>query len=225
MSVCLYCNEKFCRKYNLERHLKGNRCRAFKEMTAFDVHERFHELLKQVEPSNQNQDVLDSNQAEIINPITKLDTSFIKIDKIKELILAYDSNKSHVNFVLSDFLKEILCNKNYPKNHVVKYVVKNPPTYSIVVETQDEVTNIMKDTRDTITILTKPIIELLDTKLKESMNLLKQDETFDYELYEDTIGDLHADLYKGNIQQALKSILRHDILNNTDMKWSRKKKF
>ena len=166
-----------------------------------------------------------------VNPITKLDIDY---DKIKNLIEAYDNNKcvtngkekfnnDKVNLLLSNCIKDIICDPEHPENHSVKYIKRHPPTYNTQVEGIDGYTvSVIKVLKDTCELLTDPILDQLKVKLREFIRKYKKDdqEDFDFTLYDTAILELKKELNKANVKRALNSVLKNDVLNNIEMKLS-----
>ena len=167
-----------------------------------------------------------------INPITKLDIKHIENDKLKRIIEEYDQEKQIVcgvdkfssdkmNLLLSNYIKEMLCDTEHPENHAVKYVKKHPPTYNTCIEDIDGNTvSVIKGLKDTCELLTDPILDQLKIKLREFIMTYKGDTEpeFDFGLYENVILELRRELNKQNVKKALKTVLKNDILNNIEMK-------
>jgi hypothetical protein len=162
-----------------------------------------------------------------INPITKLNVSYIEPEKMKLLIESYDNsdskNPDKLNLLLSDYIKDVICDNDHPENHAVKYTKKKPPTYnSLIEDTEGNTVSVIKGLKDTCELLSDPILNQLKTKMKEFINKYKTDDdpNFDYSLYEDAINQLRKELNKDNVKKALSSVLRNDILSNIEMKLS-----
>lgn len=79
-------------------------------------------LQKTVSIDGSNNNVLINSQQNVfnikveiqVNPINKLDLNCIDFEKMKELIVEYD-DKSKINLLLSDYVKDVLCNKEHPR--------------------------------------------------------------------------------------------------------------
>jgi len=169
-----------------------------------------------------------------INPITKLQISHIETDKIKNMIEKIDDNKELVgakdkfnndkmNLLLSDYIKDMICDTEHPENHAVKYIKKKPPTYNAIIEdSEGNTVSVIKGLKDTCELLTDPILDQLKIKLKEFIKKYRKDTEpdFDYMLYENAIRELKKELNKQNVKKALSSVLKNDILNNIEMKLS-----
>ena len=171
-----------------------------------------------------------------INPISKLDTQYIEYVKMQHLIQEYDKDRFNleyfkdgakekftgdkVNLLLSDYIKDMICNNEHPENHAVKYVKKNPPTFNTQLEDSEGNTiSVIKGLKDTCELLSDPILDKLKVKMKEFIKKDTEPE-FDYMLYENAIKELKKELNKKNVKKALSSVLKNDILNNIELKLS-----
>lgn len=171
----------------------------------------------------------------IVNSINKLDVNYLEHNRMKEMIEKYDNDKElkcgkdffssdKVNLLLGDYIKDIICNKEHPENHAVKYIKKKPPTYNTCVEDQEGNTvTVIKGLKDTCELLSDPILNKLKKKMIEFCKKYHKDNLpeFDYSLYENAIKELKKELNKSNVKKALNSVLKNDILNNIEMKLSR----
>lgn len=234
-NLCCFCNKTFQKKFNLHRHLKENQCDAYKEISPFDMHERIVALQNQVKTQTigDNTHINSHNINNIsvvvnINPITKLDLTYIPPAKMKEMIEKYNDGHSeeHFNLLIGDYLQDVLCNKEHPENHSVKYIKKYPPTFNSKIQDSDGKTiDVIKGLKDTCDILTDPVLDVLRTKLNECVKKYKKDELFDYDMYEETIKAIKEELQKPVIKTLLSSFLQNDILNNIEMKLDLKQNF
>lgn len=239
--ICKLCSNTFTQKKNLNTHLNERRCKSellidfvkLNDLLIFQE-ERIQELTKQLTINGNNNTVTNSNndinmKIEInINPITKLNINYIEPEKMKALIESYDngSSKNHdkLNLLLSDYIKNVICDEQHPENHAVKYTKKKPPTYNSLTEDDDgNPVTVIKGLKDTCELLSDPILNQLKSKMREFIKKYKNDgddNVFDYSLYEDAISQLRKELNKENVKKALSSVLRNDILNNIEMKLS-----
>lgn len=238
--ICKLCSNTFTQKKNLHTHLNERRCKSellfdfvkLNELLIFQD-EKIQELSKKLTVNGNNNTITNSNNdinmtIEInINPITKLNVNYIEPEKMKALIENYDSSSSRnpekLNLLLSDYIKDVICDNEHPENHAVKYTKKKPPTYnSLIEDTEGNTVSVIKGLKDTCELLSDPILNQLKTKMKEFINKYKgdNDSNFDYSLYEDAIKQLKNELNKDNVKKALSSVLRNDILNNIEMKLS-----
>ena len=238
--VCNICSNSFTQKVNLQRHLNEKRCKsplladlAKLNDFLFQQEEKIKHLTKQLTINGNNNTITNSNndinmKIEInINPITKLNVNYIEPEKMKALIESYDNgsskNPDKLNLLLSDYIKDVICDEQHPENHAVKYTKKKPPTYnSLIEDTEGNTVSVIKGLKDTCELLSDPILNKLKLKMKEFINKYKTDDdpNFDYSLYEDAINQLRKELNKDNVKKALSSVLRNDILNNIEMKLS-----
>jgi hypothetical protein len=212
----------------LKRHL--NRKTPCIELTT--LHERYEELLK-----TKNHTTIDNSVGEIknaivsngdnnmnikieinVNPVTNLNIGYLEPERMKELVEKLDCNSGKLNLLMSDYIKEIVCNKEHPENHSVKYIKKKPPTFNTLIEKDGETISVFKGLTDTCELLTDPILDQLKIKLKEFIKKYKRDDDYDYSFYEDTISQLKKELNKATVKKALNSVLQNDILNTIEMK-------
>jgi len=234
---CNLCNNEFKKKQSLQMHLNNKRCKSHLLDNLLELHELI-ETLKTVSNNANNQTVTQTvNQSIIggehntyinvkieINPITKLDISHIEPTKMKKLIEKYDENDTSknpdkLNLLLTDYIKDVICDEEHPENQAVKYIKKKPPTYNCLIEDTDgNAVTVIKGLKDTCELLSDPILNQLKVKLKEFLQTYKEDDNFDYSLYEDAISQLRKELNKGSVKKALSSVLQNDILNNIQMK-------
>lgn len=224
--ICFICNNGFSQKISLERHWTEKRCKSSLLDNLKDLSSLI-ESLKRNQPHITNNSIVGGehntyiNIKVEINPVTKLDLSHINPVKMKALIEKYDDNKSpdKLNLLLSDYIKDVICDSDHPENQSVKYIKKKPPTYNCIIEDENGNTvDTIRGLRDSCELLSDPILNTLKNKLKEFLSKYKQDEEFDYELYKTTINHLKKELNKKAVKKALSSVLQNDILNNIQMK-------
>ena len=227
---CNLCNNDFKKKQSLLIHLNDKRCKSH----LLDNLYQLHELIENLKITSNSQTISQSivggdhntyiNVKIEINPITKLDISHIEPEKMKMLIEKYDDDATSkspekLNLLLTDYIKDVICDNEHPENHAVKYTKKKPPTYNCFIEdTEGNTVSVIKGLKDTCEVLSDPMLNTLKTKLKDFLQKYKEDEEFDYSLYEDAIKQLKKELNKGVVKKALSSVLQNDILNNIQMK-------
>lgn len=228
MIKCNLCDHEFKKKQSLQVHLNEKRCKSELLQNLNKLNE-YIEKLKNNQPQTINHSIIGGEKNTYINvnieinPITKLDISHIHSEKMKHLIEKYDDvipkNPDKLNILLSNYIKDVICDKDHPENHVVKYIKKKPPTYNCSTEDTDGNTvTVIKGLKDTCELLSDPMLNTLKNKLKEFLEKYKEDEEFDYSLYEDAIEQLKKELNKDTVKKALSSVLQNDILNNIQMK-------
>lgn len=224
--TCNFCNNTFQRRYTLERHLKEDRCESFKRMTAFDIHEIINKSFNKTINTNIEKCIINNigniniERIEIVNPANRLDASYIDPSKMKNLVEEYNYPK--LNLLLGNYIKEIICNKDHPENHSVKYIKKKPPTYnSIIEDSSGNLLNVVKNLKDSCELLSEPILETLKIKLKQYIKHYKNDK--DYDL--DMVNDIYKELNKDAVKKALSSVLQNNILNDIRMKFSNETRF
>lgn len=223
---CYICSSIFTQKSNLTRHLSEKRCKSELLMDLF----KLNDLIKNFKNTNGNggsvtnsivgdNNVINNINIQItINPINKLNTSYIEPEKMKGLIENYDNSK--LNLLLGDYIRDIICNKEHPENHSVKYIKKKPATYNSTIEDKDgNRINVIKNLKDSCELLTEPILETLKLKLKQCLNCYKKDSEFN-DIYQESIKEIRKELNKESVKKALSSCLQNDILNDIEMKLS-----
>jgi len=229
---CNLCKNEFKKKQSLQTHLNDRRCKSDLLDNLYKLHE-YIESLKIISCSqNISQSIVGGDNNTYINvkieinPITKLDISHIEPEKMKNLIEKYDDvqdkNPEKLNLLLTDYIKNVICDNEHPENHAVKYIKKKPPTYNCFIEDTDGNTvTVIKGLKDTCELLTDPILDQLKIKLKECLLKYKNNNStdFDYSLYEDAFKELKKELNKETVKRALKGVLKNDILHNIEMKF------
>lgn len=228
---CNLCNNEFKKKQSLQIHLNDKRCKSHLLDNLFQLHEYIETLKVASNSQTINQSIVGGehntyiNVKIEINPITKLQVGHIEPDKMKKLIEKYDDstvkNSNKLNLLLSDYIKDVMCDSKHPENHAVKYIKKKPPTYNCTIEDTDGNTvTVIKGLKDACELLSDPMLNTLKKKLKEFLVKYKDDknEDFDYSLYEDAIRQLKNELNKETVKKALSSVLQNDILNDIQMK-------
>jgi hypothetical protein len=226
---CYLCEHTFTQKHNLDKHLIEKKCKS----QLFDNWIHLNSLLEQLHDLKSTPQIVNSpitignnnnnNNIKIeinINPVTKLDISHIGPSEMKSIIEKYDNDNNKLNILLGDYIKNILCDLNHPENHAVKYIKKKPPTYNSTIEDTDGNTvNVIKGLKDTCELLSDPMLNQLKIKLRECLLKYKNNDDFDYSLYEDAFKELRKELNKGTVKKALSSVLKNDILHNIELKF------
>ena len=256
--ICLFCNKSYNKKVSLDKHLSGNVCKASILNSQLELHNFILNYTNRA-ISNYKECTINDNRVDnsitnninnIINikielqPVSDLNKILKNDEALYNLIEKYDDikklkndeefkNVKDVKFLLSDYLKTSLCDTNKPENHCIKYVSKNPPSYSIT-EKKDidgEIITVIRGLKDSVDILSDPVLNALKKTLNKFEKTIKlenrkEDETrelvskYDYAMYDTTIKALKNELNKKNVQAALKQFLKHDLLNDINMKIS-----
>lgn len=240
-STCIICSTIFSQKQSLNKHLSEKRCKGIFTTDLIKLNEHLfnqntliEELKNKININGSSNNVLIGKNTNcnndinmkieiLVNPITNLNVKYMTSDKMKLFIETYDKkekNSEQLNLLLSEYIKQIICNDEHPENHVVKYTMKKPPTFiSITKDEEGNTVTLIKGLKDTCELLSDPILDKLKIKLKHFINKYKDESTFDYSFYEDSIALLRKEFKKDNVKKALSSVLQYDILNNIEMKF------
>jgi hypothetical protein len=230
-SLCTFCNSSFANKYSLSRHLNDKKCKSEILTELLNDWEALHNLfINKCESKNiignHNTNNHNTNNTNIkvenvnvildINTINKLTTDHIAPEKMKDFIEGYSYDK--LPLFLSEYIKDIICNKALPQNHSVKYLTKNPPRFNSLVENDNgERINVIKNLKDSCEVLSQPVLVTLKKKLNECLKKYKNDEEFNVDC-EVEIKGIRKELNKESVKKALRSVLQNDILTDIEMK-------
>jgi hypothetical protein len=224
---CNFCSKSFTRKDTLKRHIKDDRCSLEilnNKDKLFELNELIENLKKRKNLTNNiktnNGSIVNGNNINIsivINPISKLEVGYIDPDKMKKFVEDYTYNKSEL--LISDYIKEMIHNKDHPENHCVKYITKRPPTYVNLIDEDNQNINVIKNLKDSCELLSEPVLSTLKKKLKECKRVFKNDQEFQ-DVYEDTVSEIYRQLNRDSVKKALKTVLQNDVLNDIEMKIS-----
>jgi hypothetical protein len=211
---------EFTLKANLKKHLMNNKCKV---KNFVSLHEKLEKLVmnNSIDNSINIDNSVNMNiKIELnINPVTKLEMSHITPEHMRTLIEEYDIKPEKAGLLLGDYVKDLICDPEHPENHIVKYIKKNPSTFSSVIEDRDgNKINVIKGLKETCELLSDPILDALKIKLREFLRKYKKNDDFNYLIYEETIKELKYEFTKPNIKKVLSSVLQNDILNNIEMK-------
>jgi hypothetical protein len=242
--ICLFCDGVFVKQSNLNRHYTENRCKVLKHSPQIKIYSRVQFLLsnkpamdKKIKtvgkPANDSPINSASNPAsnhtststqQQFNPISGLNYKYLTPSSIKTMVEKYDTNKNQINLLLTDYIKMILYNKEHPENQAVKCVTKRPPTFRLIVNSNSDddpkETIVMKSLRDACEMLTPHILTALLRKYSEFVKHYKKPQyanEFDWDLYEEEVDEFRHMLTRQNVYKAVMSVLRFDILFDTNM--------
>lgn len=206
--VCNLCKTYFTQKGSLIRHLKEKRC---KTGLIYDL-VKLNNILNSV-----NLEIPDIDLNNELNTINELDLSYVKINKMRKIIDIYDTNKHKLNNLLSEYIKNIICNENYPQNHCIKYVDKKMKIFSLYI-IDDGIKKYVKDNyKQLCHIASEYLYKLIKKQLLKCLKFYKDDQEFQ-NLYDDTIIQFQKDLTIDNVNKALKICLHAYILSDKKMK-------
>lgn len=235
--ICIFCNKTYNNKFTLERHLSTSACKPIEFKNNLELYNFINKQAALQKINNNYKDcIINNNNINIkieIQPISELSLKneddlynmiekYFDIQEIKNDI-SY-KNVKDVKFLLSDYLKSQLCNTNNPEKQSIKYVKKYPPTYHISEKRiEGEIVTSIRGFKDSVDLLSDPVLSALKKALfsfEKTLQKNQNDENYkyDYSLYDITIKALKNELNKRNVQSALKQLLKHDILNDINMK-------
>lgn len=212
--ACNLCKNHFTQKMSLMRHLKEKRCKTGLIYNLVEL----NNILNLV-----NIDMLNINNNKEIEIITQLNTiddlnlKYLEINKIREIIDIYDTNKHKLNILLSEYIKNIICNENYPENHCIKYVDKKMKIFSLYITEQGVKKYIRDNCKQLCYIASEYFYKIIKKQLSKCLKFYKDDSDFQ-DLYEDTIVEFEKNLNIDNVHKALKTCLHAYILSDKNMK-------
>lgn len=231
--TCNLCNKTFALKHHLQRHLDDKRCNGdildnySKLNEILEENKQLKELLEEnkqlkeqmiiVNGNNNNSTNNKTNNVTInvtINPITKLNTSYLKHELMQEIVDVFDVNPERINLLLSDYISQIIHNKEHPENHAVKYVSKRPPLFNTQIEKNGETVGITKNIKETCALIVQPIQDILAKKLRRFDKKYQEDDDY----CEKLVRELKNEMNSSNVKNALKSVLTNEIINDLEMK-------
>lgn len=220
---CIYCEKDFSSKSALKKHIINKQCSFNK---AWDVYQKLQACIISIEGNNNTSNINSNNinvslNINIINPITKLNVSYIEKDDIKtiiDVITEYnkDGTKIPIEMLVGNVISDIIHNKDHPENHCVKYIKKRPASFSNTIEKDGKIINVVKNLKETSEMLCDPISLNLNKKFIECKRNLSKD---DKALYSQELYIFDKQLKDKNmITKATKNVLKNSILNDPEMK-------
>jgi hypothetical protein len=225
MNICVFCSDSFTRKDNLKRHLMTKKC-SLKNLENVDKLLEIQEKCtnKPIIPVTTTAHNIHNGSGNInqitvnltVNPVNKLNVDYIVPEKMKDLVEEYNYPK--LGYLLSNYIKDMIHNKDHPENHSVKYIKKKPPTFQNTIENAEgESINVIKNLKDSCELLSEPVLANLKQKLRQCKKVFKNDADFQ-NVYEDTVREIYKELNKDVVKKALSTVLQTDILNDIQMK-------
>jgi hypothetical protein len=229
--ICNLCSNTFTQKKNLLNHLNNKRCKS--------------DLLNDLVKLNQLLENIPNNNC-VIPSIDELNLDFITHDYFKDLILTEfndtfyhnnpsivsnnsqksnnkSNNKSSSDFIkikhiLKTLVKDIVCNKKYPQNQIIKYSYIDNSIKLIFTIDKHIYKNNVKD----ISLISEScnnIVSHFINKLQDLFSIFIQyyehdDKDFDYSLYEYFILKLKKHINQNIISKILKNTIYKTILKN-----------
>lgn len=231
-SFCLFCNETFTRNSSLKDHLKLKRCKV-DLLELHKIHKELSEKNKELNEQlssitiNGNSNLTATNGSIIantvninvsVNSIENIDVSYIKDSVMKKLTSEYKTGEPSVNLLISDYIKQMLCNKEHPENHSVKYIQKKPPLFNTkMLDSDGKIINVVKNLSETLELIHDPILNILISKLKDYIKNYKEDPEYD----RDKVNYIYKEMKQETVYEALRTVLKNDILQDIEMKFKK----
>lgn len=226
---CYICSSMFKRKYNLLIHLREFRCKS----PLLDNLEKLNDLLKNLDNENNDlqkkikrkvRDYINGEKPIKVNPITKLNLKNNMYNN-NFILDNFDNRKCKENSLkelLTEYIKNIICNKDIPENMCITYIKRRPPTFNVV--DKDTIYNI-KSTKEICELYTDLFLKMIKKQMKKFKEYFnnRTDENDDI-LYDIYVIDRFKDLLKKDnityiISYALKNVLNNYILYDKNMKY------
>jgi hypothetical protein len=147
--ICYFCNYRFSKRYNLNKHLKENRCESLKNMNAFDIHTFIeNNITKDIKKDTKSINLINNefidiniksdfkdkiNLAKLKDSINKIIEKLCKQNNYKYKKYIFPSGKivnyqGYENLALDELIK-IHCENDIENNRknipTIKYIMRN----------------------------------------------------------------------------------------------------
>jgi hypothetical protein len=225
---CYLCSTSFKRPYNLSIHLREFRCKS----PLLDNLEELNNLLKNTMNKNEEEKVCnDGNKLIKVNPISQLDLTN-NMNNNKLMLDKFDDNKCNENsliVLLTEYIKNIIYNKNIPENMCITYIRRRQPMFNIVINNDKTITNDIKSAKDICDLYSEMFLKIIKKEMKNFTkyikNIKKDNNNIDDDLlYDMNVIDTFKDLLRKEniiniISHSLKNVLNIYILYDKNMKY------
>ena len=230
---CYICSTLFKRQYNLSVHLREFRCKS----PLLNDLEALNELLKNVNNENLQKKINGENGdiKQKVNPITQLDLKNNRSNNIL-LLEKFDENMRNENSLidlLTQYIRNIICNMDNHKNKCIMYITKRPVKFHVVVDDNNTIIDTASKVCDLYSHIFLKIIKKGVSKSEKYLNnSMKTNEEHDNENLENhtelfydthTITTLSSILKSETsidmVKRALKNVLNIYILYDKNMKY------
>lgn len=225
---CYLCSTSFKRPYNLSIHLREFRCKS----PLLDNLEELNNLLKNTMNKNEEEKVCnDGNKLIKVNPISQLDLTN-NMNNNKLTLDKFDDNKCNENsliVLLTEYIKNIIYNKNIPENMCITYIRRRQPMFNIVINNDKTITNDIKSAKDICDLYSEMFLKIIKKEMKNFTkyikNIKKDNNNIDDDLlYDMNVIDTFKDLLRKEniiniISHSLKNVLNNYILYDKNMKY------
>lgn len=225
---CYLCSTSFKRPYNLSVHLREFRCKS----PLLDNLEELNNLLKNTMNKNEEEKVCNyGNKLIKVNPISQLDLTN-NMNNNKLILDKFDDNKCNENsliVLLTEYIKNIIYNKNIPENMCITYIRRRQPMFNIVINNDKTITNDIKSAKDICDLYSEMFLKIIKKEMKNFTkyikNIKKDNNNIDDDLlYDMNVIDTFKDLLRKEniiniISHSLKNVLNNYILYDKNMKY------
>ena len=170
-------------------------------------------------------DYINGNKQIKVNPITELNLENNMYNN--RLILdKFDDKKCNENALkelLTEYIRNILCNKSCPENMCITYIKRRPPMFNVIVD-NDSVYNI-KSAKEIYQSYPDLFLKIIKKQMKNFTKYFNnQNDETDEILYDINVIEIFKDLLRKEniidiISHALKNVLNNYILYDKNMKY------
>ncbi len=222
---CIFCDTNFSTKGNLIKHLKNEKCQEFKNLKPLDVYSKcINFCINQNHSQSHNNHSLNTNSYNTthntinihITPINEIKIDYINESKMKDLIIKY--NETNLRTLISEYIRLIICDKNHPENHCIRYLQKRPILYVFTMNVDGSLQTFRRTVKETCELIADTILILIKTKLRECVKHYKKLNDDIIDMHSDKITDIKKTLNSDVVKKALKTVLNNDIINNIEMR-------
>jgi hypothetical protein len=194
--------------------------------------EELNNLLKNTMNKNEEEKVCnDGNKLIKVNPISQLDLTN-NMNNNKLTLDKFDDNKCNENsliVLLTEYIKNIIYNKNIPENMCITYIRRRQPMFNIVINNDKTITNDIKSAKDICDLYSEMFLKIIKKEMKNFTkyikNIKKDNNNIDDDLlYDMNVIDTFKDLLRKEniiniISHSLKNVLNNYILYDKNMKY------
>ena len=211
---CYLCSTSFKRPYNLSIHLREFRCKS----PLLDNLEELNNLLKNTMNKNEEEKVCnDGNKLIKVNPISQLDLTN-NMNNNKLMLDKFDDNKCNENsliVLLTEYIKNIIYNKNIPENMCITYIRRRQPMFNIVINNDKTITNDIKSAKDICDLYSEMFLKIIKKEMKNFTKYIKNIKKDNNNIDDDLLYDMNViDTFKDLLRKEnIINIISHSLKN------------